>query len=56
MLQTVGKRMRDHKSGGSIIFFISIMGAEIGLYPGAAAYGACLVGLQQLVRVSQNLS
>ena len=46
--------MRDHKSGGSIIFLTSIVGAERGLYQGAAAYGACLAGVQQLVRVGQN--
>ncbi|CDP16711.1 unnamed protein product [Coffea canephora] len=52
LLKAVGKRMRDHKSGGSIIFLTSIVGAERGLYQGAAAYGACLAGVQQLVRTS----
>lgn len=56
LLQAVGKQMRDHKSGGSIIFLTSVIGAERGLYQGAAAYGACLAGVQQLVRVSPNLS
>ncbi|XP_068666066.1 uncharacterized protein [Aristolochia californica] len=46
----VGKRMRDFGSGGSIIFLTSIIGSERGLYPGAAAFGACLGGIQQLVR------
>ncbi|XP_077251787.1 uncharacterized protein LOC143891013 [Tasmannia lanceolata] len=50
LLKAVGKRMRDFKSGGSIIFLTSIIGAERGLYPGAAAYGSCLAGIQQLVR------
>lgn len=52
LLKAVGKRMRDHKAGGSIIFLTSIVGAERGLYQGAAAYGACLAGVQQLVRTS----
>jgi NAD(P)-dependent dehydrogenase (short-subunit alcohol dehydrogenase family) len=52
LLKAVGRRMRDYKSKGSIIFLTSILGAERGLYPGAAAYGSCLAGLQQLVRVS----
>lgn len=52
LLKAVGRRMRDHKSGGSIIFLTSIIGAERGLYTGAAAYGACSAALQQLVRSS----
>lgn len=51
LLKAVGKAMRDQKSGGSIIFLTSILGAERGLYPGAAVYGSCLAGVQQLVRV-----
>lgn len=50
LLKAVGRRMRDSKSGGSIIFLTSIIGAERGLYPGAAAYGSCLAGVEQLVR------
>ncbi|KAL3526193.1 hypothetical protein ACH5RR_014565 [Cinchona calisaya] len=50
LLQAVGKQMRNHKCGGSIIFLTSIIGAGRGLYQGAAAYGACLAGVQQLVR------
>lgn len=53
LLKAVGIRMRDHKSGGSIVFLNSLIGAERGLYQGAAAYGSCLAGVQQLVRVSQ---
>ncbi|XP_052198018.1 uncharacterized protein LOC127804941 isoform X2 [Diospyros lotus] len=50
LLKAVGRRMRDHKSGGSIVFLTSINGGERGIYPGAAAYGSCLAGVQQLVR------
>ncbi|KAF7129021.1 hypothetical protein RHSIM_Rhsim10G0005000 [Rhododendron simsii] len=52
LLKAVGRRMRDHKSGGSIIFLNSLIGAERGLYQGAVAYGSCLAGVQQLVRLS----
>ncbi|KAL4577091.1 hypothetical protein LXL04_013194 [Taraxacum kok-saghyz] len=52
LLKAVAKRMRDNKSGGSIVFMTSIIGAERGIYPGAAAYGACLGGVHQLVRTS----
>lgn len=52
LLKAVGKKMRDYKSGGSIVFLTSILGAERGLYQGSAVYGSCLAGVQQLVRVS----
>ncbi|CAN6702938.1 unnamed protein product [Malus baccata var. baccata] len=52
LLNAVGRRMRDHKSGGSIVLLTSIIGAERGIYPGAAAYSACSAGLQQLARTS----
>ncbi|KAK8943421.1 Short-chain dehydrogenase reductase 5 [Platanthera guangdongensis] len=52
LLKAVSKRMRDAKSGGSVVFMTSVLGAERGLYPGAAAFGACMAGVQQLVRVS----
>lgn len=52
LLKAVGRRMRVQKSGGSIVFMTTILGAERGLYEGAAAYGSCLAGVQQLVRVS----
>lgn len=52
LLKAVGKRMRDQKSGGSIVFMTSIIGAERGLYPGAAAFGSCLAGIHQLVKTS----
>lgn len=54
LLKAVGRRMKDYKTGGSIVFLTSIQGAERGLYPGAAAYGACAAGVQHLVRVSIN--
>ncbi|KAL3630840.1 hypothetical protein CASFOL_023824 [Castilleja foliolosa] len=52
LVKAVGKTMRDQKSGGSIVLLSSIIGAERGLYPGAAAYGSCLAGIQQLARTS----
>lgn len=52
LLKAMGKRMRDSKSGGSIVFLSSIIGAERGLYSGSAAYGSCLAGVQQLVRTA----
>uniref|UniRef100_A0A1D1XEK4 Carbonyl reductase [NADPH] 2 n=1 Tax=Anthurium amnicola TaxID=1678845 RepID=A0A1D1XEK4_9ARAE len=52
LLKAVSKRMRDCESGGSIIFVSSIMGAERGLYPGAAIYAASMGAVQQLVRAS----
>lgn len=52
LLKCIGKRMRDNKSGGSIVFLTSIIGAERGIYQGAAAYGSCAAGMQQLVRLS----
>lgn len=55
LLKAVSKRMRNSKLGGSIIFLTSIIGAERGLYPGAAAYGSTLAGVQQLVKVHRLL-
>lgn len=52
LLKAVGRRMKESKAGGSIVFLTSIIGAERGLYPGAAAYGACAASIHQLVRVS----
>ncbi|CAA7400572.1 unnamed protein product [Spirodela intermedia] len=52
LLKAVSKRMRDSKSGGSIVFVSSILGAERGLYPGAAVYASCMGAVQQLVRAS----
>lgn len=55
LLKAVGQRMRKFNTGGSIIFLTSIIGSERGLYPGAAAYGTSLAGVQQLVRVREYL-
>ncbi|KAJ4974416.1 hypothetical protein NE237_007590 [Protea cynaroides] len=52
LLKAVGKRMRDFNAGGSIVFLTSIIGAERGLYSGAAPYGSCAAGVQQLVRLA----
>ncbi|KAK3412987.1 hypothetical protein EUGRSUZ_I01632 [Eucalyptus grandis] len=52
LLKTVGVKMRDGRRGGSIVFLTSIIGSERGLYQGAAAYGSCSAGVQQLVRTS----
>ncbi|CAN0925071.1 3-oxoacyl-[acyl-carrier-protein] reductase FabG [Linum grandiflorum] len=52
LLKAVGSKMRDHGTGGSVVFLTSIIGAERGIYPGAAAYGSCSAGIQQLVRNS----
>ncbi|MFX6536236.1 SDR family oxidoreductase, partial [Acinetobacter baumannii] len=52
IMNAVGKIMRDQNSGGSIVFLTQVIGAERGLYQGAAAYGSCLAGIQQLVRTS----
>lgn len=54
LLKAVAKRMRDFKTGGSIVFISQILGAERGLYTGAAAYGSSLAAVQQLVRVSTS--
>lgn len=51
LLKAVSKRMRDSQSGGSIVLLNSIIGAERGLYPGAAAFGSCMASIQQLVRL-----
>ncbi|KAE8706297.1 Detected protein of confused Function [Hibiscus syriacus] len=52
LLNAVAKRMRDRKSGGSIVFVTTILGAERGLHRGAAAYGSCLAAVQQLTRLT----
>ncbi|XP_021713645.1 uncharacterized protein LOC110681825 [Chenopodium quinoa] len=50
-VKAVGIKMRDQRTGGSIVLLTSIIGAERGLYKGAAAYGSCLAGINQLVRI-----
>jgi hypothetical protein len=52
LMKAIAKRLQDTKSGGSIVFLTQIIGAERGLYPGAAAYGTSLGAIHQLVRVS----
>ncbi|KAL2505416.1 NAD(P)-binding Rossmann-fold superfamily protein [Abeliophyllum distichum] len=52
LLKAVGRRMQDQKSGGSIVYLTSIIGTERGIYQGAAAYGSCMAGVQQLVRMA----
>jgi len=48
--KAAGKRMRDYGIGGSFILLTSIIGTERGLYPGSAAYGSCLAGVNHLSR------
>lgn len=55
LLKAVSLRMRDSKKGGSIIFLTTLIGAERGLYPGAAANASSLAGVQQLVRVREHV-
>lgn len=54
LVKAIAKRLRDSESscGGSVVFLTQIIGAERGLYPGAAAYGTSLGAIHQLVRVS----
>jgi NAD(P)-dependent dehydrogenase (short-subunit alcohol dehydrogenase family) len=52
LIKAISKRFRDAQSGGSIVCLTQIIGAERGLYPGAAAYGTSLGAVHQLVRVS----
>ena len=54
LVKAVGCKMRDQSTGGSIVLMTSINGAERGIYKGAAAFGSCLAGVNQLVRVSSN--
>nr|XP_051221814.1 uncharacterized protein LOC127340075 [Lolium perenne] len=39
LIKAIAKRFRDAQSAGSIVCLTQIIGAERGLYPGAAAYG-----------------
>ncbi|XP_020581139.1 L-xylulose reductase-like [Phalaenopsis equestris] len=52
LLQAVAKRMRDAGSGGSIVYLSTVLGAERGMYRGAAAFGSCMGAIKQLVRVA----
>nr|CDM86798.1 unnamed protein product [Triticum aestivum] len=51
LIKAIAKRFRDAQSGGSVVCLTQIIGAERGLYPGAAAYGTSLGAVHQLVRV-----
>lgn len=51
LVKAVGMKMRDQGTGGSIVLLTSLIGAERGIYKGAAAFGSCLAGVNQLVRV-----
>lgn len=51
LVKAVGRRMRDQGKGGSIVFLTTINGAERGIYKGAAAFGSCLAGVNQLSRL-----
>ncbi|KAG2544493.1 hypothetical protein PVAP13_9KG014800 [Panicum virgatum] len=50
LMKAIAKRFEDTKFGGSVVFLTQIIGAERGLYPGAAAYGTSLGAIHQLVR------
>ncbi|XP_044945962.1 2-(S)-hydroxypropyl-CoM dehydrogenase-like [Hordeum vulgare subsp. vulgare] len=52
LIKAMAKRLRDAQSGGSVVCLTQIIGAERGLYPGAAAYGTSLGAVHQLVRLS----
>lgn len=52
LLKAIAKRMKESKSGGSVIFLTTIMGAERGLHVGAAAFGSSMAAVQQLTRAS----
>ncbi|KAL6909383.1 hypothetical protein ACP4OV_001664 [Aristida adscensionis] len=52
LMKATAKRFRDSETGGSFVFLTQIIGAERGLYPGAAAYGTSLGAIHQLVRLS----
>ncbi|ESQ50012.1 hypothetical protein EUTSA_v10021329mg [Eutrema salsugineum] len=52
LLKAVASRMKQHGSGGSIVFMATIASGERGLYPGADAYATASAGIHQLVRAS----
>ncbi|KFK37653.1 hypothetical protein AALP_AA3G011000 [Arabis alpina] len=52
LLKAVATRMKEHGSGGSIVFLATIASGERGLYPGADAYSSVSAGIHQLVRAS----
>uniref|UniRef100_A0A1J3JDN0 3-oxoacyl-[acyl-carrier-protein] reductase FabG n=1 Tax=Noccaea caerulescens TaxID=107243 RepID=A0A1J3JDN0_NOCCA len=52
LLKAVARRMKEHGSGGSILFMATIASGERGLYPGADAYATTSAAIHQLVRTS----
>ncbi|CAH8385702.1 unnamed protein product [Eruca vesicaria subsp. sativa] len=52
LLKAVASMMKEHGSGGSIVFLATIASGERGLYPGADAYATASAGIHQLVRAS----
>ncbi|KAL2907016.1 3-oxoacyl-[acyl-carrier-protein] reductase FabG [Bienertia sinuspersici] len=51
LVKAVGRKMCDQGTGGSIVLLTSINGCERGLYNGAAAFGSCMAGVNQLIRI-----
>ncbi|GJS74249.1 RNA polymerase II [Tanacetum coccineum] len=51
LLKAVAKRMRDNKTGESIVFMTSVVGAKKGMYPSVAAYGSTLGYLDMDARI-----
>ncbi|XP_010439895.1 PREDICTED: uncharacterized protein LOC104723262 [Camelina sativa] len=52
LLKAVASRMKDHGSGGSIVFMATIASGQRGIYPGADAYTTTSAAIHQLVRAS----
>ncbi|KAF8079826.1 hypothetical protein N665_0998s0005 [Sinapis alba] len=52
LLKSVASMMKEHGTGGSIVFLATIASGERGLYPGADAYATASAGIHQLVRAS----
>ncbi|KAL0715302.1 hypothetical protein Bca4012_064624 [Brassica carinata] len=50
--KAVASMMKEHGTGGSIVFMATIASGERGLYPGADAYATAAAGIHQLVRAS----
>ncbi|CAH8301756.1 unnamed protein product [Eruca vesicaria subsp. sativa] len=53
LLKAVASTMKEHGTGGSIVFLATIASGERGLYPGAYAYATAAAGIHQLVRELQ---
>lgn len=51
ILKAVASMMKEHGTGGSVVFMATIASGERGLYPGADAYATAAAGIHQLVRV-----